>query len=122
MEGDFSQLDQVLTNLVENAVRHSPVEGCITVETSSDGRFAQLAVIDDGPGIDAGGSTDVFEPFVGTSSTTGLGLAICKAIVEAHGGSDRRHRARLAEVRACRSAFPCVSEPMTDAPVTTPHD
>ena len=87
VEGDFSQLDQVLTNLVENAVRHSPVEGCITVETSSDGRFAQLAVIDDGPGIDAGGSTDVFEPFVGTSSTTGLGLAICKAIVEAHGGS-----------------------------------
>jgi two-component system sensor histidine kinase KdpD len=87
VEGDFSQLDQVLTNLIENAARHSPDEGCITVETSSDRRFAHLAVIDDGPGIAAGGSADVFEPFVGTSSTTGLGLAICKAIVEAHGGS-----------------------------------
>ena len=84
---DFSQLDQVLTNLVENAVRHSPEHGCITVRTSeADGRV-QLDVIDDGDGVAGVDASRIFDSFVGTGSTTGIGLAICKAIVEAHGGA-----------------------------------
>ena len=85
--GDFSQLDQVLANLIENAVRHSPEGGCITVRTSAVGTDARLEVIDYGPGIPPESLPQIFEPFVGTGSTTGIGLAICKAIVEAHGGS-----------------------------------
>ena len=83
---DFSQLDQVLTNLVENAVRHSPEHGCITVRTAEGDAIVRLDVIDDGEGVAGLDASRIFDPFVGTGSTTGIGLAICKAIVEAHGG------------------------------------
>jgi K+-sensing histidine kinase KdpD len=95
VEVDPVQLDQVVTNLLENAIRHGaadePVE--ITGRWPSPGagvRFVEVTVIDRGAGFDAQARTRLFEPFNRSSvanDSTGLGLAVCKAVVEAHGGT-----------------------------------
>jgi len=86
---DYSQFDQVVGNLLENAVRHSPPGAtvCITVRTT--GRVVRLAVSDEGPGFDRSVRDRLFEPFSSAtgSGSSGIGLAICRSIVEAHGGS-----------------------------------
>lgn len=87
---DYVQIDQVLTNLLENAVRHSPPGKTVRVAARPvDGGFVDVSVFDEGPGVSAGERDHIFEPFrTGNGSvSTGIGLAICKAIVEAHGGT-----------------------------------
>jgi two-component system sensor histidine kinase KdpD len=88
---DAVQIDQVLTNLLENAVRHSPHPGVVHVGLSVIPRGVRIRVIDQGPGIAPDDREKVFEAFyrgdeLPESSGTGLGLAIAKAIVIAHGG------------------------------------
>jgi K+-sensing histidine kinase KdpD len=85
---DYVQIDQVLTNLLENAVRHSPPGSAVQVSAECAGRAVAVVVSDHGPGIDPSETDELFEPFRtgGASTSTGVGLAICKAIVEAHGG------------------------------------
>ncbi|MDP9074042.1 MAG: PAS domain-containing sensor histidine kinase [Actinomycetota bacterium] len=85
---DYVQMDQVLTNLLENAARHSPPGSTVTVTAEPAGPMVAVAVSDQGPGIDPSEAEHIFEPFrtAGGSASTGVGLAICKAIVEAHGG------------------------------------
>jgi two-component system sensor histidine kinase KdpD len=86
---DHTLVDQVITNLLENAVRHSPEGSLIRVRARQRDAWIEVSVSDTGPGIDAALRTAVFEPFrrgVGGGSS-GVGLAICKAIVEAHGGT-----------------------------------
>jgi two-component system sensor histidine kinase KdpD len=88
---DAVQIDQVLTNLLENAVRHSPRPGVVHVGLSVIPRGVRIRVIDQGPGIAPDDREKVFEAFyrgdeLPESSGTGLGLAIAKAIVVAHGG------------------------------------
>lgn len=89
VDADYVQIDQVLTNLLENAARHSPPGAVVTVAAEPVDGFVAVTVTDRGTGIPPGEREHVFEPFrTGTGSTsTGIGLAICKAIVEAHGGS-----------------------------------
>jgi two-component system, OmpR family, sensor histidine kinase KdpD len=90
VDADYSQVDQVITNLLENAVRHAPQNTKIEVTgwVQSDGRVA-IAVDDAGPGVPAAERDRIFEPFHrGEGSTSsGVGLAICRAFVEAHGGT-----------------------------------
>jgi K+-sensing histidine kinase KdpD len=96
VDGDPSQLDQVVTNLVENAVRHTP-PGCpIRILAELDAGAVRISVSDAGPGIAADRRDDVFEPFGGVEGhgTGGLGLAICRSVVEAHGGTVRVGEAR----------------------------
>lgn len=85
---DYSQIDQVLSNLLENAVRHCGARPRVTVDGRRRGDWIEIAVADDGAGVLPFERNAVFEPFRrGESSTSsGVGLAICKAIVEAHGG------------------------------------
>jgi two-component system sensor histidine kinase KdpD len=85
---DYSQLDQVVTNLLENAVRHTPEGTRIRVTARSKGDMIEVSVADDGPGVLPFESARLFEPFRRgeRSESSGVGLAICKAIVEAHGG------------------------------------
>jgi two-component system, OmpR family, sensor histidine kinase KdpD len=88
---DPVQLDQVLTNLLENAARHSPVGGTVQVSVGRDDGAVQLRVVDQGPGIDTAEREKVFEPFYRGREDperpgSGLGLAIARAIVTAHGG------------------------------------
>ncbi|HSD85759.1 MAG TPA: ATP-binding protein, partial [Anaerolineae bacterium] len=93
IRADAERISQVLTNLVGNAARYSPARTAITVTAQRVDSMVQIDVIDQGPGIPRQAQARVFEPFqqVGRPPTTrtggaGLGLAICKGLVEAHGG------------------------------------
>jgi two-component system sensor histidine kinase KdpD len=85
---DPVQLDLVVTNLLENAARHTPEGTPVDVTTSSDDDVVRLSVTDRGPGVAAAFRPRLFDAFAsGDGRTTGLGLATCRAIVEAHGGT-----------------------------------
>jgi two-component system sensor histidine kinase KdpD len=88
---DPVQMDQVFTNLLENALRYSPIGGEVQVSASSFRDVIRVRVVDDGPGIPAADRERVFEAFVRGDRASdrpgsGLGLAIAQAIVVAHGG------------------------------------
>jgi two-component system sensor histidine kinase KdpD len=88
---DPVQLDQVVTNLVENAARFSPPGGEITISVSPWQRSMQVRIADQGPGIASEERERVFDAFYRGDATngrsgSGLGLAIARAIVLAHGG------------------------------------
>jgi two-component system sensor histidine kinase KdpD len=89
VSADYSQLGQVVANLVENAARHSPSGGTVTVAAAAVGDTVEVVVSDEGKGVAPDDAAHIFEPFrTGSESgSTGIGLAICKAIVEAHGGT-----------------------------------
>jgi heavy metal sensor kinase len=91
--GDSERLGQVVTNLLTNAVQYNQPNGEVRVKLESSGGLAVLTVADTGQGIAAADLPRVFERFYrGDQSRTGagnagLGLAICKVIVEAHSGT-----------------------------------
>jgi len=94
--GDPERLQQVLANLLDNAVRHSPPEGRVWLVGYNGGRTTTIAVCDEGPGIPPEEAQRVFERFYRSDAArstrdggTGLGLAIARWIVDAHGGSIR---------------------------------
>jgi len=116
VDGDL--LGKVILNLVENAVTHTPPGTSIRISAGIENEQVWLSVADNGFGISPGQETRLFEPFVrfsekGTGS--GMGLAICKAIMDLHGGSIRA-RNRLdgegAEFRIEFAKTSCVSEVM----------
>lgn len=85
------KVQRVLFNLIQNAIRHTPADGSVTVRARSLGSGVEVEVDDEGEGVPGESAQRVFEPFYrGDSARTedgaGLGLAISKAIVEAHGG------------------------------------
>lgn len=87
------RLSQVFANLIGNALKFTPQGGAVTVEAHRDGDMVRFAVLDTGPGIPPEELPHLFERFYQTrqnpvkSEGLGLGLAICKGLVEAHGGS-----------------------------------
>ncbi len=93
--GDRDRLVQILLVLVDNASRHSPPGGRVTVTAeSAAGRTASIRVDDEGPGIPAEAREAIFEPFArlpgsrrGADAGSGLGLAIARRLAELHGGS-----------------------------------
>jgi K+-sensing histidine kinase KdpD len=91
VNADYSQVDQVVTNLLENAVRHTADGGVVEICATATADAVEVSVHDGGPGVDPDRVDELFEPFrrgpIGGSS--GIGLAICRAIVEAHGGQIR---------------------------------
>ncbi|MDQ3896910.1 MAG: PAS domain-containing sensor histidine kinase [Actinomycetota bacterium] len=86
--GDYTQLSQVLSNLLQNAARHAPPNSTIRIGGREVREFVEVWVDDEGMGVIPPERTRIFEPFRRGegSSSSGIGLAICKAIVEAHGG------------------------------------
>jgi two-component system sensor histidine kinase/response regulator len=92
---DPAKMKQVIDNLLSNAVKYSPRGSTITVELlPKAGRHCGFAVKDQGPGIPEGERDQLFKDFgrlsvkpTGGEKSTGLGLAICRKIVEAHGGA-----------------------------------
>ena len=91
VEAYASELSQVWTNLIDNAVDAMGGSGVLTLSTHADDRQVTVEVNDDGPGIPAGERAHLFEPFFttkGVGEGTGLGLYITKEIVtQRHGGS-----------------------------------
>ena len=80
----------MLVNLLLNAAQALSGRGRLSVELASRGEQVELTVDDDGPGIPAHDHERVFQPFVSTKAPgegTGLGLALCRKLVEAHGGT-----------------------------------
>jgi two-component system sensor histidine kinase KdpD len=93
VELDAVLIERVLCNLLENAAKYAP-QGDIEIVARKNGEWVEVAVQDRGPGLPAGMEERVFELFErgvqqAATSGVGLGLAICKAIVEAHGGQIR---------------------------------
>jgi signal transduction histidine kinase len=86
---DPVRIGEVLSNLLANALRHTPSGGSVTVSAGRGGEAVEFAVADTGTGIDGGELPHVFDRFVKTADSggAGLGLAIAKALVEAHGGT-----------------------------------
>lgn len=92
--GNPEQLQRVLFNLVQNAIRHTPADGSVVIRAEpAPGRALEVEVADTGVGIDPDLSRRIFEPFVqgpsrvaGQNGSAGLGLAIARGIVTAHGG------------------------------------
>jgi two-component system sensor histidine kinase KdpD len=86
-------MEQVIVNLLENATRYTPPDSKIEITARSKVKFAEIRVADDGPGLPPGSEHKVFDKFFRGATVApdgrrgvGLGLAICRAIVEAHGG------------------------------------
>jgi two-component system sensor histidine kinase KdpD len=97
---DYLHIDQVLTNLIENAVRYTPATSPIEISVTYNESEAKISVADRGPGIPPQDMERIFDKFYrvltprlsGSEPTkttpigSGLGLAVCKGLVEAHGG------------------------------------
>ena len=93
VEGDSSRLDQVIRNLLHNAVKYAPGESPVDVSASYESGVATISVRDYGPGIDPDDLPLVFERFqrgaraaAGQRGGMGLGLYLSKHLIEAHGG------------------------------------
>jgi signal transduction histidine kinase len=93
VRGDRERLRQVLTNLIENAIKYSPTGETVEVRAYTDNGVIRVDVRDRGPGIAKEDQRLIFEKFgrVGsggaTKPGTGLGLFIARSIAEAHGGT-----------------------------------
>jgi PAS domain S-box-containing protein len=107
LEVDSGPIEQVLQNLIANAVQHSRRGGRVRVLAAASGAAVEFKVEDEGPGIDASDLPRLFEPFFSRrKGGTGLGLSIVERIVETHGGRVS------AENRATRGAVFTVRLPL----------
>lgn len=112
---DADRLEQVFTNLIDNAIRHTPNGGKVTVGVERKGETIEITVADTGSGIPIDDLPFIFERFYKADKArtrgkggTGLGLAIAKNIIDSHGG---RISARLGE--SVGTVFTCTL-PLTD--------
>ncbi|WP_051971285.1 DUF4118 domain-containing protein [Massilia sp. 9096] len=95
---DAPLFERVLCNLFENAAKYTPPGSTLTIDARVRGDRIELRVSDDGPGLPPGREEALFEKFArgqqeSNTPGMGLGLAICRAIVEAHGGAIHAERA-----------------------------
>jgi len=89
LNADQAQLERVLDNLIDNALRHTPIGGQIRLQARRHGERVIISVEDNGEGIAYSQQGRIFEPFVQVGRKkggAGLGLALCKEIVQLHGG------------------------------------
>ena len=95
VEIDYVQIDQVITNIIENAIHHTPDGSPIDVSIQCTEKLVRVSIADRGPGIEPSERERIFDKFYRVlgehpvttySRGSGLGLAICRALVEAHEG------------------------------------
>lgn len=116
--GDRLMMRRAISNLLSNAIRHTPAGGTVTVSCKREGPDALLCVQNPGPAIAAEHLAHLFERFYRPDASrqrsgegTGLGLAIAKSIVEAHGGTIRAQSAAQAtRFEIVLPAIPCTAK------------
>ena len=98
VDGDPTRLEQVIFNLLDNAVKYTPPGGRITLTMEAEGNFAVLRVVDTGSGMSPDVLSRAFEPFMQADPTLdrargglGLGLTLVRRLVELHGGAVDAH-------------------------------
>lgn len=91
---DAKLIVQVLINIIDNAIKYTDEGSTITISTKSEGKFIKVEIADDGPGIPDEVKPRVFDMFysgankiVDSRRSLGLGLSLCKSIINAHGGT-----------------------------------
>jgi two-component system, OmpR family, sensor histidine kinase BaeS len=91
---DENRLHQLFSNLIENSLRYTNAGGCLRIECSAAGGALTIELMDSAPGVDEKNLPRLFERFYRVEASrnrasggAGLGLAICRAIVEAHDGA-----------------------------------
>ena len=94
VHGDGPQLQRVVVNVLENALKFSPPDRPVTIRLTARGEFVQVAVSDCGPGVAAADAERIFEPFSrgggsGDVPGSGLGLAIARGLARSNGGELR---------------------------------
>ena len=109
LECDPTQIETVLVNLLENALKYTPEGTRLQLDGSIDGDYLLLQCIDDGPGIPEEEIPRIFDKFYRSQAQitvggTGLGLAICLSIIQAHGGTIGMRNRRI-EGRVCGAEF-----------------
>jgi two-component system sensor histidine kinase KdpD len=119
LEFDAVLIERVLSNLLENAAKYTPSGSWIAIGAALEARdHVEIWVEDNGPGLPAGKETEIFKKFErgqreSATPGVGLGLAICRAIVEAHGGAIRAENRREGGARFVFS-LPCGNPPVVD--------
>lgn len=113
---DAVLIEQVLVNLIENAIKYSPAGSPIDICGQVQDQWCRLTVADYGPGIGRGQENKIFDKFYrgvaeSDQSGVGLGLALCKAIIEAHGGEIQ------ARNRAGKGAEFAITLPLREPPL-----
>ena len=115
IEGDSGRLQQVIWNLLSNAIRHTPPGGKVAVVTTISDGIAQVVVEDSGEGLDPVLVPHLFERFRQGDSTTvrahrglGLGLSIVRSLIELHGG----HVSAVSRGKGCGACF-CIKIPLS---------
>lgn len=98
---DEDRIEQVFTNLIDNAIRHTPKNGEVRLSVEKQGDFCQMVVSDTGAGIPEEDLEYIFERFYKADKArtrvkggTGLGLSIAKNIVDSHDGTIRASRGK----------------------------
>jgi two-component system sensor histidine kinase KdpD len=104
LEVDASLMERVIVNLVDNALKYTPADTIIFIGAKAVGESMYCFVEDNGPGLPPGDSEHLFKPFVrgwkeSAISGVGLGLALCRSIVGAHGGTIQAKMARPSGTR-----------------------
>jgi len=131
LQGDETRLEQILTNLVENAVKYTPEGGAITVRVRAQRGRTLLEVLDTGMGIAPGLLPRIFDLFTQDERTLdrsqgglGLGLALVRRLTELHGGTIEAASAGVGEGARFSVSLPAIAapaEPRGDADAADAH-
>jgi two-component system CheB/CheR fusion protein len=119
VEADRVRLIQILDNLISNALRFTPLQGCISIELTSAGARGCLRIEDDGDGIESELLPYIFEPFRqgrSTSQGLGLGLALVKGLCDLHGFSLTAQSSGTGRGACFQIEFPLAAVPDSSPP------
>lgn len=129
VQADRNRMTQVLFNLVSNAVKFTPAGGRVTVDATDKGSHIEVSVSDTGLGLTREQQSRLFQPFSQvhdpmaiTASGTGLGLYICKGLVEAQGGQISVSSPGAAQGSTFRFTLPAAEAHAVRAAVVKPAD
>jgi len=127
INGDRTRVEQVVANLLRNAVQHTRAGGSIMIRVVEEDRLAKLVVADDGEGMDAETRDQAFDLFYQAHQALdrgrgglGIGLTLVRRIVDMHGGEVVLESAGVGQGTTCTVRLPCIAAPVSGAVVATP--